>query len=228
MKYHFVYKVTNLLNEKYYIGVHSTDNIDDGYMGSGTAIKNAISKYGIENFKREILEFVKSAEEKWLAEIRYVSLDVVQDECSYNMAPGGKNWIAAMKRANDPNFKHHQSKAGKAGAKAYLESLSEEQKKKWHSSGGKVAAKKTFINKTGFHNPKVKERQKKAVSDAIKNTIELWHPDAPESVTNRKSSGYQSGWSVRVKPNSEKYLFYKELGFTQRKTKPRLKDNEGK
>lgn len=217
MKYHFVYKVTNLLNEKYYIGVHSTDNIDDGYMGSGTAIKNAISKYGIENFKREILEFVKSAEEKWLAEIRYVSLDVVQDERSYNMAPGGKNWIAAMKRANDPSFKHHQSKAGKAGAKAYLESLSEEQKKKWHSSGGKVAAKKTFINKTGFHSPIVKERQKKAVSEATKNTIELWHPEAPESVTNRNSPGYQPGWSVRVKPDSEKHFFYKSIGFIQRK-----------
>ena len=95
MRYHYVYKVKNKINGKYYIGVHSTEKLDDGYLGSGTAIKNAIAKYGIENFEKEIIEFLESAEEKWLAETRYVTLDVVQDKNSYNMAPGGKNWIAA-------------------------------------------------------------------------------------------------------------------------------------
>lgn len=215
-KYHFVYKITNLVNQKYYIGVHSTNNIEDGYMGSGTAIKNAIQKYGIENFKREILEFVETAEEKWLAEIKHVTLDVVRDENSYNMAPGGKNWIAAMKRAEDPNFKKHQSKAGKSGAAAYLGSLSEQEKRNWHSAGGKKAAEKTVLNKTGIHNPLVKEKRKKAVSEAIKNTVELWHPDAPKEVTNRNSPGYVSGWSVRVKPNSEKFKEYIKLGYVHR------------
>lgn len=215
-KYHFVYKITNLINQKYYIGVHSTDNLDDGYMGSGTAIKNAIEKYGIENFKREIIEVVGSAEEKWLAEIKHVTLEVVRDENSYNMAPGGKNWIAAMKRENDPKFLEHQSRAGKLGARAHLDSLTEEEKRNWHSKGGKKAVQKTIINKTGFHNPKVRERQKKAVSAAIKGTIELWHPDAPLTVTNRKSAGYVSGWSVRVKPGSDQHKKYSALGYVQR------------
>jgi len=215
-KHHFVYKITNLINQKYYIGVHSTDNLDDGYMGSGTAIKNAIEKYGIENFKREIIEVVGSAEEKWLAEIKHVTLEVVRDENSYNMAPGGKNWIAAMKRENDPKFLEHQSNAGKLGAKAYLGSLTEEEKRNWHSKGGKKAVQKTIINKTGFHNPIVRERQKKAVSEAIKNTVELWHPNTPETVTNRNSTGYVSGWSVRVKPGSEKFEEYLKLGYVFR------------
>ena len=34
-KYNFVYKTTNLLNNKYYIGVHSTDNLNDGYLELG-------------------------------------------------------------------------------------------------------------------------------------------------------------------------------------------------
>lgn len=216
MRYHYVYKVKNKINGKYYIGVHSTEKLDDGYLGSGTAIKNAIAKYGIENFEKEIIEFLESAEEKWLAETRYVTLDVVQDKNSYNMAPGGKNWIAAMKREGDPRLKEHQSKAGKIGSKAFMKSLSLEQKKRWHSAGGKVASKKTFENKTGLFSAAAKEKQKKSVSEATKGTIELWHPSAPKEVTNRNSSGYKSGWSVRVKPNSEKFHEYVNLGYIQR------------
>jgi len=112
------------------------------YIGSGAAIKNAIEKYDIENFKREIIEVVGSAEEKWLAEIKHVTLEVVRDENSYNMAPGGKNWIAAMKRENDSRFSEHQSKAGKLGAKSYLCSITEEEKRNWHSGSGKKSAEK--------------------------------------------------------------------------------------
>lgn len=56
-KYKFIYKVTNLINKKIYIGQHATDNIKDGYRGSGVALKNAFKKYGRSNFKYEILEF---------------------------------------------------------------------------------------------------------------------------------------------------------------------------
>lgn len=40
-KYHYFYKITNTINNKYYYGVHSTDNLNDGYMGSGTVIRMA-------------------------------------------------------------------------------------------------------------------------------------------------------------------------------------------
>lgn len=51
-KYHVVYKTTNTLNNKIYVGLHSTNNINDNYIGSGYVLKDAIKKYGKSKFKK--------------------------------------------------------------------------------------------------------------------------------------------------------------------------------
>ena len=85
MKY-IIYKITNLINQKYYIGKHQTNKLDDGYMGSGKALKFAIQKYGIENFKKEILYVFDTEEEMNNKEKELV----VISEQTYNLCPGGK------------------------------------------------------------------------------------------------------------------------------------------
>ena len=70
--YYFIYKTTNSLNGKYYYGAHSTENINDGYLGSGVALKKAIQKYGKENFYREIVEFCNGENEMYLKEEKIV------------------------------------------------------------------------------------------------------------------------------------------------------------
>ena len=54
-KHNYFYKITNLINGKFYYGIHSTNDLDDGYFGSGTALKSAVKKYGIDSFKKEII-----------------------------------------------------------------------------------------------------------------------------------------------------------------------------
>jgi len=73
-KYNYTYVTINLINVKKYIGDHTTDDLDDGYLGSGIALQRAIKKYDKTQFKKEILEFFDTkqeafnAQEKWINE----------------------------------------------------------------------------------------------------------------------------------------------------------------
>lgn len=102
-KYHFIYKTTCLVTKKYYIGMHSTDNLDDGYMGSGKAIQYSIHVYGKKNHKVEILEFAENREELALKESKIVDKSKVLDGKCLNMKPGGIGGF--MKKAKNKKSK---------------------------------------------------------------------------------------------------------------------------
>ena len=87
--YHIVYKTTNLINNKIYIGKHSTAKLDDGYLGSGKLLIKAIKKYGKENFSREILSEHATVEAVYLEEARLVDEEFVNRKDTYNLQGGG-------------------------------------------------------------------------------------------------------------------------------------------
>jgi hypothetical protein len=55
--YHFIYLIENAINHKKYIGKHSTNKLNDGYMGGGIYLGFAKKKYGLENFSKKIIEY---------------------------------------------------------------------------------------------------------------------------------------------------------------------------
>lgn len=130
--FYTIYKITNNVNGKYYIGKHQTMDLNDGYMGSGKRIKLAIDKYGIENFNKEILSIFDNEEDMNNAEKELVVLS----EMSYNLCEGGKGGFSYINNSGIPKFKgkrHTEESKKKMGhpGNAHKKGIpiSEEQKK---------------------------------------------------------------------------------------------------
>lgn len=88
-KYHYFYKITNLINGNFYYGIHSTNNINDGYMGSGSRLHTAYKIFGKENFIKDILKYFSSREDASIYESMIVNEQLVHEEKCYNLKIGG-------------------------------------------------------------------------------------------------------------------------------------------
>ncbi len=93
---HIIYKITNTINNKIYIGAHSTEDIHDSYMGSGIAVKRAQKKYGMDNFTKEILHVFNTREEMYEKEREIVNLEFINRSDTYNAGIGGKGAPMAL------------------------------------------------------------------------------------------------------------------------------------
>ncbi len=88
-QYHYLYKIVNNINSKYYIGIHSTKDLNDGYCGSGQTIVKALKKYGPENFTKLIWAFYPSPQLLEDAEAKFVTEVEINDPNCYNINCGG-------------------------------------------------------------------------------------------------------------------------------------------
>ena len=90
-KFHYIYKITrNDGSGKYYIGMHSTDDLEDGYFGSGQLLWKSIKKHGKEAHSKEILEFLPSRQELKARERELVNEEIVNDPLCMNLKLGGE------------------------------------------------------------------------------------------------------------------------------------------
>ena len=107
-KYHYFYKITNNVNGHFYYGVHNTDDLDDGYMGSGKRLQFAYKKYGIDNFSKEIIKFFDTSKEAFEYESDVVTENLVKEASCYNCELGGvfidTTGFASVKDKNGNRF----------------------------------------------------------------------------------------------------------------------------
>lgn len=154
LQYHFVYQTKNLINNKTYIGRHSTNNINDGYIGSGTLLKRAIRKYGKENFECIHMcyfdTYIESVEEeKFLVTREYCSNDN-----NYNLVEGGSNPI--MYGDKNPGWKGGKYNLCKCGLRKIK-----------HSIACNICDKQIIKNEWISHNIPSREASYKSIKSKI-------------------------------------------------------------
>jgi len=151
----YIYKITNLINDKKYIG--KTNGNNPNYMGSGILLKQAISKYGIRNFNREILFESDSEDELRIMEKYYIERErAVERSDYYNLHIGGQGGYIPKKKGmmSEP-------------IKKYWDNLSEEEYKERCKHQGKY-------DKSGSKNPRARKalvngKEYDCLKDALKD-----------------------------------------------------------
>jgi hypothetical protein len=164
--FYTIYKITNKLNGKIYIGKHQTRDLNDGYMGSGKLITCAIQKYGHENFEKKILFIFETEKEMNAKEAELVTEQFVKEDANYNLCTGGHGGWGYL---NDSSKKHIErtSKAGKKGGPAASRKTKEiygvNSTRSLSSTINKI--RNTKLEKYGGVGFDIKERQGRAVEE---------------------------------------------------------------
>ena len=126
--YHLIYMIVNKINNKIYIGKHTTKNPYDSYMGSVKAINAAINKYGLENFEKVIIDCLPTEDEAYLKEAEIVTPEFVNRKDTYNQKCGGKGYSSYdVSGENNPMYGRtgeNHPRFGKLNSKEWKEYMS--------------------------------------------------------------------------------------------------------
>lgn len=151
-----VYCTSNIITKEIYIGVHKTREPNDDYLGSGKRIQNAIKKYGIENFKKEILFIFDDAETAYRKEAELVNEEFINRKDTYNLKLGGKGgWDHFL------DFQSRNEKVSKVrdySSNEYINKLSANATRVNRKMGSKCFGGKRDGFKGKTHTPEVRKR----------------------------------------------------------------------
>ena len=172
-KFNYTYVTTNLVNGKKYVGDHSTNNLEDGYIGSGNLFVQKVNEYGKENFSKEILEFFSTKQEAFTAQEKYIKkYKSSVRENGYNISPkGGHNIGGCFSEetleklrigSSKPKSKEHKERIKEGIKKAIKEGRYK--RPDWtgreHSNESKQKMSKSHIGKKMSKESKEKNRNK--------------------------------------------------------------------
>ena len=161
-----IYKTTNLINNKFYIGKDKFDKKD--YLGSGLILKRAIAKHGIDNFKKEILQTCNTKEELNEAEIYWIKFYNATDKTiGYNIALGG---AGGDTYTNNPNLEIIKAKFAGKNNPFYNKKHTKKTKEKIRKS--RLGQKSWNSGKTNVYSVETKIQMSKSASK-LKLDIDL-------------------------------------------------------
>jgi hypothetical protein len=182
--YYYLYQIINKLNNKIYVGVHKTDNLNDGYMGSGKILNRAIKKYGVENFEKDILIYFNTAEEMFAKEKEIVTDEFLLREDTYNLRRGGSGGFDYINK--DIEFRKSKNRKAREATDSILEV-------KWGSNWRSTLGKLASIN-AHTESSKLKRKQTRKNLGIVSDTSKM---NTPEVNTKRKERfkeiGHQQG-----------------------------------
>lgn len=162
-KDYYIYKTTNILNGKFYIGKrHYRKRDENWYLGSGIYLKRAIEKFGRENFKKEIIEWCSSSEEVNLREKFWIAeLNALNPKIAYNLAPGGEGGFLGEEAHKKTSLKLK----GRKLPKEVIEKMSKAKKGKKKSKEHIEKIRKTLTGR---------KRTEKEVENMSKGILKLY------------------------------------------------------
>ena len=152
--HHLVYKTTNCITGKIYIGVHSTNDPDDSYLGSGINIIESIKKYGKDNFTKEVLFDFPTRKEASDKEKELVTEEFVLRQDTYNASTGGIGYTGDYKRGKDHHMygnvpseeTRRKLSEGKKGKNNPMYGVSLSGEKHWNYGKTGLCGKKVSVN----------------------------------------------------------------------------------
>ena len=200
--YYTIYKTTNKINGKFYIGHHKTKNLDDNYMGSGKYLNYSIRKHGVENFDKEILHVFNTPEEMYAKEAELVDEDFIAESNTYNLKIGGfGGWdYVNSENFNNPTHTTEHAKMMRSKSPAF-EGRTHSRKFKSDQStrmkGNKLFADKQHTEETkAIMSAKAKERLKDPTKNSQYGTCWIYNDTTSKKIKKSDLRHYISkGWT---------------------------------
>lgn len=200
-----IYKTTNLINGKIYIGKHKTTNLDDMYIGSGKILKHAIKKHGIDNFIKEYLFIFDNEEDMNNKEAELVSEEFIKEDTNYNLKLGGEGGWDYL---NVPSNISQKVSAGLAAQEMYRNNPKLDIKRRKHLKelmiGNTISKEwrktnpdhRTFLGKSHSEETKELMRKSKNVGRDNPQYGMIWIYSLEEKISKRinKNEVIPEGW----------------------------------
>ena len=166
-KYHIIYKTTCQITGRFYIGMHSTDDLNDSYLGSGVRLRRSIEKHGVKNHQREILEILPTRQDASNREKEIITEDLRADPLCMNCGPGGLGATDRPATTDETRAKLSASLKGKKRTdetRAKMSIASRESQSREDVRAKKAAAQKASMTAPGM-SEKLSAAQAKVNSD---------------------------------------------------------------